>query len=89
MANTKSAEKRVRQTASRTLRNKSFKTRVKNARKAVLAALESGDKAAVAAKLNEFASASDKAANSGVIHKNTASRFKKRLAHAVAKAAAK
>jgi small subunit ribosomal protein S20 len=33
MANNKSAEKRVRQTETRTLRNKSMKTRVKNARR--------------------------------------------------------
>ena len=36
MANIKSAEKRVRQTATRSLRNKATKTRVKSARKAAV-----------------------------------------------------
>ncbi|HWB05051.1 MAG TPA: 30S ribosomal protein S20 [Verrucomicrobiales bacterium] len=79
MANIKSAEKRVRQTATRTLRNKSTKTRVKNARKLAVEAVTSGDKSA-AAKVSALASAADKAANRGVIHKNKASRIKARIA---------
>jgi small subunit ribosomal protein S20 len=79
MANIKSAEKRVRQTATRTLRNKSMKTRVKNARKSAVDALKSGDKAA-GTKVAELASAADKAANRGVIHRNKASRIKARIA---------
>lgn len=89
MANTKSAEKRVRQTERRTARNKALKTRVKNARKAVLAALQSGDAKLTAAKYNEFAAAADKAANAQVLHKNTASRLKSRVTKAIAKPAAK
>jgi small subunit ribosomal protein S20 len=79
MANIKSAEKRVRQTATRTLRNKSARTRVKNARKSAVEALKAGDKTA-AAKVAELASAADKAANRGVIHRNKASRIKARIA---------
>ena len=79
MANIKSAEKRVRQTATRTLRNKSAKTRVKNARKLAVEAVKSGDKSTVA-KVSELASAADKAANRGVIHRNKASRIKARIA---------
>jgi small subunit ribosomal protein S20 len=79
MANIKSAEKRVRQTATRTLRNKSMKTRVKNARKSAVEAVKSGDKSA-AAKVSELVSAADKAANRGVIHRNKASRIKARIA---------
>jgi small subunit ribosomal protein S20 len=79
MANIKSAEKRVRQTATRTLRNKSARTRVKNARRSAVEALKSGDKTA-AAKVSELASAADKAANRGVIHRNKASRIKARIA---------
>ena len=79
MANIKSAEKRVRQTATRTLRNKSTRTRVKNARKLAIEAVKTGEKTAVA-KVSELASAADKAANKGVIHRNKASRIKARIA---------
>ena len=89
MANIKSAEKRARQTIKRTARNKSIKTRVKTARKSVTAALASGDKAQISLKLSSFAATADKAANSGVIHKNTANRLKSRAALASAKAIAK
>jgi small subunit ribosomal protein S20 len=88
MANTKSAEKRARQTKTRTLRNKILKTRVKNARKDALAAIASGDANLISAKMAQFASTADKAAKSGVIHKNTASRLKGRVALASNKAAA-
>ncbi|HEX2748022.1 MAG TPA: 30S ribosomal protein S20 [Verrucomicrobiales bacterium] len=79
MANIKSAEKRVRQTATRTLRNKSTKTRVKNARKSALEAVKAGDKTA-GTKVAALASAADKAANKGVIHRNKANRIKARIA---------
>jgi len=79
MANIKSAEKRVRQTATRSLRNKATKTRVKSARKAAVEAVKTGDKSS-AAKISELASAADKAANKGVIHRNKASRIKARIA---------
>ena len=79
MANIKSAEKRVRQTATRSLRNKAIRTRVKSTRKAAIEAVTSGDKSA-AAKMAELASAADKAANRGVIHRNKASRIKARIA---------
>lgn len=89
MANIKSAEKRVRQTATRTLRNKSAKTRVKNARKAAQEAVKAGDTSA-AVKIATLSSAADKAANRGVIHPNKANRLKARIARdAKAAAAAK
>jgi small subunit ribosomal protein S20 len=44
MANHKSAEKRARQTAVRTERNRFYKTRIKNITKNVLAAVEGADK---------------------------------------------
>ncbi len=88
MANTKSATKRNRQTIKRTARNRAIKSRVKNARKAALAAIESGDKEAIAAKIAIYSSTADKAANKNVIHKNSASRFKSRIAAALAKTTA-
>ena len=89
MANIKSAEKRARQTIKRTARNKSIKTRVKNSRKAVAAAVVAGDASKVTATLGAFAATADKAANAGVIHRNTANRLKSRAAKAAAKGAPK
>lgn len=80
MANTKSALKRVRQTKKRTARNRAQKSRVKEVRKSALAAIESGDASASQAAYNRFASAADKAAKSGVLHKRTADRLKSRMA---------
>ena len=44
MANHKQAAKRARQTIVRTQRNKFYKTRIKNITKAVLSAVEAGNK---------------------------------------------
>jgi small subunit ribosomal protein S20 len=88
MANTKSAKKRNRQMIVRTARNRAIKSRVKSARKAALAAILTGDKEVIAAKVALYASTADKAANKNVIHKNAASRFKARIAAAIAKASA-
>jgi len=76
MANTKSAAKRDRQNGARTLHNKSIKTRVRTSRKAVALAIEAGDKAAALASYGRMASAADRAAKNGVIHKHAASRIK-------------
>ena len=92
MANTRSAEKNIRKTKARTLRNQSTKSRVRTIRKRVLTAIEKGDIKAAEAELSAFASAADKAAKTKVIHKNAANRLKSRLAlqiTAKAKAAAK
>jgi small subunit ribosomal protein S20 len=88
MANTKSALKRVRQTKKRTSRNRAQKSRVKTARKSALAVIESGDAAASQTAYNLFASAADKAAKSGALHKRTADRLKSRMAARLKPAAA-
>tara|TARA_R110002096_G_scaffold45562_9_gene122267 strand:+ start:792 stop:1055 length:264 start_codon:yes stop_codon:yes gene_type:complete len=80
MANSKSALKRVRQTKVSTARNRNLKSSVKDTRKDALTAVEAGDKAAAQTAYNAFASAADKAAKSGALHKNTASRIKGRIA---------
>jgi small subunit ribosomal protein S20 len=56
------------------------KNRIRTLRKKVLAAVEKKDAAAAAASLSEFSAASDKAAKTKVLKKNTSSRFKSRLA---------
>lgn len=80
MPNVKSAKKRVRQTAKRRLRNKSYKTRVKNSVKKVLAAIEAKEeKEVVNELLSSTFSVIDKAAKKGVIHRNNADRKKSKL----------
>lgn len=78
MANTKSAQKRTRQTARKTARNKSvlnaMRSSIKTAKTAKTA--KSGDSVA-ATKL--AISRIMKAASKGIIHKKTASRYVSRL----------
>jgi small subunit ribosomal protein S20 len=79
MPNNLSTEKRLRQTKTRTERNKSIKTAMKTQLKKVLAAAEAGeiDKAETEYKL--AAKKLDKAGSTNVIHKNAAARQKSRL----------
>lgn len=80
MANNASAEKRVRQTQRSEDRNRTIRTRVKNARRSALESLAGSDKPKAAAACKTMASVVDKAAHSGVIHKNKANRLKSRIA---------
>ncbi|MBI3414005.1 MAG: 30S ribosomal protein S20 [Verrucomicrobia bacterium] len=79
MPNTKSAERRVRSNARKRLRNRAVKSRLHTLEKkyAELVVAKKKDEAAVALRL--VASAFDKAAKSGVIHKGRADRKKSRL----------
>ena len=75
MANTKSASKRARQTAVRSLRNRSVLTRLRKMQKGI-----SGTGGKPEAKdVQAMISAIDKAAKRGIIHKNAANRRKARL----------
>lgn len=89
MANIRSSEKDIRKTIKRTAANNAVKSRVRTLRKKVLTAIEKGDTAAANASLSEFASAVDKAAKTKVLHKNTSSRLKSRLANKVGAVAKK
>lgn len=80
MANTKSAAKRARQAKRRTTINRIVKSKVKNALKGVLSALETGNKAEAAELATKAQSALDKATKTGQIHKNKAARQKSRIA---------
>ena len=82
MANTASALKRVRQTATRTARNRAAKSRLKTARKAALGAIAGGDAKAAQASIRSAVSLASRAAKSNVIHKNAVSRLQSRLAKA-------
>lgn len=76
MANTLSASKRSRQAQRRNALNRMAKTRYRNLRKRIDAALENGQKEEAAKHIRSYASALDKAVKINVIHKNSAARHK-------------
>ncbi|MCE2961158.1 MAG: 30S ribosomal protein S20 [Akkermansiaceae bacterium] len=84
MANTKSAIKRNRQTATRTERNRAEKSRMKTVRKKTLAAIESGNKQEAVKASDKLASVLDKAAKRNLIHPNKAANIKSKTAKAIA-----
>ena len=79
MANHFSAIKRARQTVTRTTRNRSNSSRLRSELRGLREALAKGDKAAAQKTFRETVSALDKAIQKGVLHKNTAARYKSRL----------
>lgn len=79
MANHVSALKRVRQTETRTEVNRANRSRVRTSLRALREALIKGDVPAAQAQYRETASALDKSVQKGVLHANTASRYKSRL----------
>lgn len=84
MANHKSAEKRVRQNEKRNAINRSNRSKVRTQVKKLRAAVASSDKDLSTELLNPTISVIDKAVNKGIIHKNTAARYKSRLTKHVA-----
>lgn len=79
MAHHKSAIKRIKQTKVRTERNRFYKTRMKNITKAVLIAVETGDKEAATAAMKIANRELHKYASKGILKKNSASRRVSRL----------
>ncbi len=86
MPNIKSAMKRVKVSETKNLRNRMVKSKVKTAIKKFDAELVAAP-ATAGAQYNATTSAIDKAVAKGILHKNTASRKKARLAKKLAKAA--
>ncbi len=87
MPNTKSAAKAMRQSIRRRVRNIAKKDAYRKAIKDVKKLISEGKKSEAAAILGTAMKALDKAAKTKVIHKNTASRKKSRLAKAISKLA--
>lgn len=85
MANTSSARKATRVIARRTEVNKSRRSQMRTYVRKVEEAIEAGDKSAAAAALKAAEPQIMRAAQKGVIHRNTANRKVSRLAHGVAK----
>lgn len=84
MAHSKQALKRARQGDKRRLRNKAKMTRVKTAMKSLLALCKAGDASKAKEMLAKVCKTIDKAAQTHVIHKNTAARNKSLVSRAVA-----
>jgi small subunit ribosomal protein S20 len=79
MANHVSSLKRARQTVRKTTVNRANKSRVRGSLRALREALQKGDVKAAQEQYKATASALDKSVQKGVLHANTASRYKSRL----------
>ena len=86
MANTQSAIKRIRSAERRRRINQIHRSRARTYVKKTRQLLASGEYEAAEAMANEAASALDKAAQKGVIHKNKAARSKSRLVKELSRA---
>ncbi len=80
MPNIKSAKKRVKVTAAKTLRNKMNKSQLKTAIKKFEQSLKQG-KAAASDAYKEVVKKTDQAVAKGILHKNTAARRKSQYAN--------
>ncbi|HCC21976.1 hypothetical protein A2480_04610 [Candidatus Uhrbacteria bacterium RIFOXYC2_FULL_47_19] len=89
MPNKKSAMKALRQTQTREARNKRVKENVTYLRRQARKALEAGDIKKAEALAKSVVKSVDKAAQNGVLKKNTVSRIKSRLTIGIRKEAAK
>jgi small subunit ribosomal protein S20 len=82
-----SALKAHRQSLVHRERNRKFRSQLRTTLKQVRATIDAKDKAAVKKQLGQAISVIDKMAAKGVIHRNTASRYKSRLTTRVSKTA--
>lgn len=83
MANTKSAEKRNRQSLKRNERNRALRSRMRTAVKKLRAAIAGGEATQARELLTTTLGVVDATAQKGVIHRNAAARTKSRLTLAV------
>lgn len=79
MANHKSAEKRIRQNEKRNTINRANRSKLRTQIKKLRTALGAHDKTASGEALAPTVSLIDKMVNKGIIHRNTAARYKSRL----------
>ncbi len=79
MANHVSALKRARQTVTRTEVNRSNRSQVRTSLRALREALAKGDAQSAQEQYRATVSTLDKGVQKGVLHSNTASRYKSRL----------
>ncbi len=79
MANIKSARKRAKQAEKTRKHNMGLRSRMRTQMKAVLKAVESGDKEAAQAAYKNAVPVIDSMVNKGIVNKNKAARHKSRL----------
>ena len=85
---TKSALKANRQNVKRKDQNRQMRSRLRTALKAIRASLDEKDVDGAKKALSATVSIVDKMATKGIIHRNTAGRYKSRLASRLTKASA-
>ena len=85
---TKSALKANRQNIVRRENNRQMRSKLRTALKAIRASLDAKDLSGAKTALNKTVSIVDKMATKGIIHRNTAGRYKSRLSSRLAKASA-
>ena len=83
MAVHRSVEKRARQNTKARSRNRFWKSKIKTAKTGLEKAIENNKTDMLASLYNDYVSIIDKASSRNVIHKNTASRKKKRMAQKI------
>ena len=88
MASHESALKAHRQNVRRREHNRQLRTRLRSALREIRSAIDAGDPAKVKDALRDTISLVDKMAGKGLIHRNTAGRYKSRLASRVARRSA-
>jgi small subunit ribosomal protein S20 len=85
---TKSALKANRQNIKRREHNRQMRSKLRTSLKAIRASLDAKDLDAAKSALTETVSLVDKMAGKGIIHRNTAGRYKSRLSARLSKATA-
>ena len=88
MASHASALKAHRQNIVRRERNRQMRTRLRSALRSIRTAIDAGDPPQVKGALKDTISLVDKMASKGIIHRNTAGRYKSRLSARVTKKSA-
>lgn len=79
MASHKSALKRLKQTRTRTVLNRMHRSRLRHQLRQLRAAIQAKDKAAAQALLKPTLALIDHSRHKGILHPNTAARYKSRL----------
>lgn len=79
MASHKSALKRIKQTRTRTERNREHRTELRHQIRKLRSALDGKNKAAAESLLKPTIALIDHSVRTGILHANTAARYKSRL----------
>ncbi len=85
MAHHLSAKKRIRQTAKRNLRNRMLRSSLRTCLKGFQTVLKEGNVDTIQGSYPAVQKQIDRAVTKGILHRNTAKRYKSRLSAAVAK----